>query len=173
MLGLGVVAVPAAAQEEVPVSSLLSDPALYDQHVVTIVGEIVGDFGERDAVVWVQVNDDPYVAMPLARSGRLAGTNTGIAVRLPGIDPGEFGQPGRHGVRGPVLRVTGVFRNLDPALGGLTFVDAADVVLLAPSEKLPVPGVDTAALVPGIILTLTALLALAHRRDLLPHRPGS
>jgi hypothetical protein len=167
---LTTLAIPAAAQEIVPVSSLLALPDEYDQQVVTIRGEIVGDYGDRGNVVWVQVNDDPYVDEPLSTSGRLAGTNTGLSVRLTGAIPDGFGAPGGHGVRGPIVEVTGVFRDLDPALGGITFLEATDVVLIESSERLPEPGADTAALVTGAMLTAGALLAMAQRRDLLPKR---
>lgn len=161
-------ALPAAAQELVAVSTLLTQPDEYDQRVVTVRGELVGDYGERGDVTWVQVNDDPYVDTPLAESGRLAGTNTGIGVRIPGSIPDSFGGPGGHGTRGPIVEVTGVFRDLDPELGGLTFIEAVTVDLIEPAQPLPEPGIDVAAAVTGGVLTLAGLALLAHRRDLLP-----
>lgn len=161
-------ALPATGQETVEISTLLALPDEYDQQVVTIRGEIVGDYGDRGDVVWVQVNDDAYVDQPLATTGRLAGTNTGLSVRLTGGVPHSFGAPGAHGVRGPIVEVTGFFRDLDPALGGLTFVEATDVLLISPSESLPEPGLDPVAATLGTILTAAGLLALAHRRNLLP-----
>ena len=163
-------ATPAVAQETVPVSTLLALPDEYDQQVVTIRGEIVGDYGDRGDVVWVQVNDDPYVDEPFATSDRLAGTNTGLSVRLTGGIPEDFGDAGGHGVRGPIVEVTGVFRDLDPALGGLTFLEAAEVVLIESSERLPAPEPDSGAIILGAILIAGALLAMAQRRDLLPKR---
>ena len=157
----------AQGQEMVEVSTLLAQADTYDQQVVTIRGEIVGDYGDRGDVVWVQVNDDPYVDEPFAADGRLAGTNTGISVRLTGGVPADFGPPGGHGVRGPIVEITGVFRDLDPDLGGLTFVEAVDVVLVSPARTFPEPGPDAAAAVTGAALTAAALLALAQRRDLL------
>lgn len=160
-------ALPASAQEIVPVSSLLTLADEYDQQVVTVRGELVGDYGDRGDVTWVQLNDDPYVDAPSSVEGRLAGTNTGIGVRLQGSVPVEFGPPGGHGMRGPVVEVTGVFRNLDPQLGGLTFIEATEVVLVRPAERLPEPGIDLPAAIIGAILTLAGLLTLALRRDLL------
>lgn len=162
--------VPATAalgQEEVEVSTLLAQPDVYDQQIVTIRGEIVGDYGDRGDIVWVQMNDDPYVDQPFAEEKRLAGTNTGISVRLSGGVPADFGPPGGYGVRGPIVVVTGVFRDLDPDLGGLTFVEAAEVVLVSPAATFPEPGPDATAAIVGAALTAVALLAMAHRRDLL------
>lgn len=161
-------ALPGAGQETVAVSTLLTQPDQYDQQFVTIRGEIVGDYGDRGNVVWVQVNDDAYVEQPLASTGRLGGTNTGISVRLSGSIPDTFGAPGAHGVRGPIVEVSGIFRDLDPALGGLTFIEATDVLLVSPSQTVPEPGPDPVAAALGAILTAAGLLALAHRRNLLP-----
>lgn len=167
LTGLLLLAAPAAAQEVVPVSTLLALSDEYDQQVVTVRGELVGDYGERGDITWVQLNDDAYVEAPLGRSGRLGGTNTGIGVRISGSVPDAFGEPGRHGVRGPVVEVVGVFRNLDPALGGLTFIEAVEVDLIAPAEPVAGPGVDLPALIAGAVLTVAGLLTLALRRDLL------
>ncbi|HVR31385.1 MAG TPA: hypothetical protein VMS74_01625 [Acidimicrobiia bacterium] len=164
LLGL---ALPAAAQEVTEISTLLTLPDQFDQQVVTIRGEIVGDYGDRGSVVWVQVNDDPYVDQPFAESGRLGGTNTGMSVRISHPIPVEFGPPGGYGIRGPIVEVTGVFRDLDPALGGLTFVEAANVELVEASRRLPESGFDSAAVVVGGTLTLLGLLTMAQRRDLL------
>lgn len=172
-LAIALVAIPAApalAQDVTEVSNLLALPDEFDQQIVTIRGEIVGDYGVRTDVVWVQVNDDPYVDEPLAVNGRLAGTNTGISVRLSGEVPPAFGSPGGHGVRGPIVEITGVFRDLDPTLGGLTYIEATDVELVARSERLPESGASTAATVAGAVLTVLGLLALAQRRDLLRPR---
>jgi hypothetical protein len=157
----------AAAQDITPVAVLLTSPDDHDQRMVTIRGEIVGDYGERGDVVWVQVNDDAYVDAPLADGGRLTGTNTGISVRWSGAVPQHFGEPGGHGIRGPIVEVTGVFRDLDPSLGGLTFVDATSVVLVEPARRLPTDAMDPAALLVGSLLTVAGVAAFAQRRDLL------
>ncbi|HSJ28507.1 MAG TPA: hypothetical protein VLB67_09870 [Acidimicrobiia bacterium] len=170
---LMVLPLTAAAQDITPIAQLLESPDAHDRQVVTIRGEIVGDYGERGDIVWVQVNDDPYVSSPLADGGRLAGTNTGISVRWTGAVPDEFGDPGGHGVRGPIVQVTGVFRDLDPSLGGLTFIDATSVDLVEPARRLSTDGIDTPALVVGAVLTLAGLAAFAHRRDLFPRQRRS
>lgn len=144
VLGLGISALPGAAQELVPVSELDENPTAYAGRMVTIEGEIVGDYGIRDDVVWCQVNDDPYVDAPLAETGRLAGTNIGIGVRLPraSFDDG-WGQPGSSDTRGPVVRVTGTFRYNDPEESGETFLEARQVELVEPSrpfEQGPSPA---------------------------------
>lgn len=151
----------------VEVSTLLSLPDEYDQRVVMVRGELVGDYGARGDVTWVQLNDDNYVDAPLAEDGRLGGTNTGIGVRISGSVPETFGEPGGYGVRGPIVEVVGVFRDLDPELGGITFIEAVEVNLISPAQTMPGADVDLTALIGGVVLTLAGLLTLAHRRDLL------
>lgn len=167
LLGL---ALPAAAQEVTEISTLLALPDEFEQQIVTIRGEIVGDYGDRGGVVWVQVNDDPYVDQPLAEFGRLGGSNTGMSVQLSQPIPVAFGRPGGYRIRGPIVEVTGVFHHLDPALGGLTFIEAANIDLLEASRRLPERGMDTTAAVVGGALTLLGLLTMAQRRDLLSAR---
>ncbi len=161
---------PAGASTPVSVSNLLTEADSYDLMQVTVVGEIVGDYGDRGEVVWVQLNDDAYTHRPPGSDRELAGTNIGISVRLSEVPLESFGSPGGHGVRGPIVEVTGVFRNLHPEMGGLTFIDATLVVLVEQSVPTPEAGPDLAALIVGAILTVGGLLALAHRRDLLPHK---
>lgn len=165
--GFLLLGLPAGAQEIVPVSSLLALPDEYDQQVITVRGELIGDYGARGDITWVQLNDDSYVEAPLARDGQLLGTNTGIGIRISGSVPEAFGEPGGYGVRGPIVEIVGVFRDLDPQLGGLTFIEAVEINLVAAAEPLPEPGLDLPALIGGAALTIAGLLTLAHRRDLL------
>jgi hypothetical protein len=161
---------PAGASTPVVVSELLAEADTYDLMQVTVVGEIVGDYGDRGEIVWVQLNDDAYTHRPPGSERQLAGTNIGISVRFSGVSLEDFGSPGGHGVRGPIVKVTGVFRNLHPELGGITFIDATEVVLVEQSVTALEAGPNFAALIVGSILTVGGLLALAHRRDLLPHK---
>lgn len=161
---------PAGASTPVDVSELLAEADVYDLMQVTVVGEIVGDYGDRGEIVWVQLNDDAYTHQPPGSARQLAGTNIGISVRLSGVSVEDFGSPGGHSLRGPIVEVTGVFRNLHPELGGLTFIDATDVVLVERSVATPEAGPDLTASIIGTILTVGGLLALAQRRDLLPHK---
>ena len=161
---------PAGASTPVDVAELLAEADAYDLMEVTVVGEIVGDYGDRGEIVWVQLNDDAYTHQPPGSDRQLAGTNIGISVRFSEVSLEGFGSPGGHGVRGPIVEVTGVFRNLHPEMGGLTFIEATDVVLVQGSVADPEASPDLAASIVGAVLTIGGLLALAHRRDLLPHK---
>lgn len=160
-------AIGASAQELVPVSALIESPESFDGDVLTIRGEIVGDFGVRSDTVWVQVNDDAYVDRPLLDRDRPAGGNTGIAVRYARDAHQAFGDPGGYGVRGPVVEVTGVFHHLDPESGGLTFVDAVEIDLVSASTPVETPPATGWHVAVGSVLAIVSLALMAQRRDVL------
>jgi hypothetical protein len=110
---------------EVAVTDLLIDGGAFDGEVITVQGELVGDFQRRGEWTWVQVNDDPYAEVPVPEGGALAGGNSGIAVRFPTVmfDGAGFEAPGAYGVRGPVVLVTGEWRYHDEDRGGESYLD--------------------------------------------------
>lgn len=133
---------------------------------VTVVGELVGDYSPRSTVVWVQLNDDAYAEAPLEESGRLAGTNIGIGVRMPPVlfDPDAWGRPGGYRRRGPLVEVTGIFHSGGRELAGDTFVDAEEVRLIEPARSLEPSPLDPAPFVIGATAAVAGLAALAWAR---------
>ena len=155
----------------VTVAELDEEPERWDGRVVTIRGEVVGDYSIRPEHVWIQVNDDPYVDAPLVEGGPLEGGNLGIGVRMPpDIDVAGWGRPGGDEFRGPVVEVTGVFLYNEPSTGGDTFVDASDVVVLEAARMFEAPGASTLHLALGTAMTAGAIVifAVARRRRLNP-----
>ncbi|MGF1667372.1 MAG: hypothetical protein ACFCVC_14005 [Acidimicrobiia bacterium] len=148
-------ALPAAAAE-ISIAELDAEAPNWSGLEVTIEGEIIGDYSIRGDEVWVQVNDDAYVEDPLLETGRLAGGNVGMGVRMPSeVFSTEWGAPGGYQTRGPVVRVTGTFRYLDPDTGGDTFVDAASVVLVEPARRLEPPPAEM-----DLLAAAVAMIAL-------------
>lgn len=148
------VAAPAVA-EEVTVGALLADGASFEG-IVTVEGELVGDFQRRDAWVWVQLNGDSYAETPAPAGGTLTGSNIGIAIRFPRdvFDAAGFASPGRYGVRGPVVRVTGEWRFHDEDRGGESYL-AASAFEIVERERAFDEGLPS-----GVLLAGVALLAL-------------
>jgi hypothetical protein len=152
---LTLLALPAAASQ-VSIAELDAQAPTWSGLEVTIEGEIIGDYSIRGDEVWVQVNDDAYVDDPLVETGRLAGGNIGMGVRMPTeVFSTEWGAPGGYHTRGPVVRVTGTFRYLDPATGGDTFVDATSVVLVEPARPLEPPPAEM-----GLLAAAVTMIAL-------------
>jgi hypothetical protein len=157
---------PAMAAESVSATMLLETPQSFDGHEVTVVGELIGDYGYRDdGTVWTQLNDDPYAFSPLRDGGRLLGGNVGIGIHaaadlFDGIDP-----PGRYNRVGPLVIVTGTWRYHDPDRGGETYLEVASLQTVRAGYPLSEP-VSPTTLVAAAVLVLAAAsaLLLARRR---------
>ncbi|GIU92247.1 MAG: hypothetical protein KatS3mg011_1153 [Acidimicrobiia bacterium] len=136
---------------QVGVDGLDREPDRYDGRMVTIEGEAVGDYGRRGSEVWIQINDDPYRDAPLVETGLTRGPNRGIGVWMDValFQPDRWGPPGRYGLRGPILRITGVFHHNDPERGGETYLEAVSVELVEGSRRTRTPGVSVPALAVG------------------------
>lgn len=140
-------------------------PTNFDRHHVEFIGEVVGDVLHRDDGAWVLMNDDAYGLErgPLQAHGRYAGGNTGLAVWLPGELADLPDEPGRYGVRGDVLRVTGVILRNDPADGGGLTLRATDAEIVAEAEHVRPPVDVTQAIVAGVLVLIAIALAVADR----------
>lgn len=148
----------AGAQESVTTQELDANPGRFADRRVTIVGELIGDYGRRGDSVWVQLNDDAYVAEPLTETGKLAGTNSGIGVRIPAaqLDP-DWGEPGRYGVRGPIVRVVGIFRYHDVDTAGETFIEATSTELIERSRRIDLGGLEPVTFISGGVMIVAGI----------------
>ncbi|MEN8040007.1 MAG: hypothetical protein ABFR95_00715, partial [Actinomycetota bacterium] len=126
------VAGPVAARE-VAVSDLVSDGARHAGVEVTVVGELIGDYGDRrNGWTWTQLNGDAYATSPVADGGPLHGSNVGIGVRLPSEMAADLDPPGRYRTVGPIVELTGVWKYHDPDRQGETYLEVASIVVVAP-----------------------------------------
>ena len=143
------------AQVEVDVTELDTHPERYEGATIVITGEVIGDYGIRSDVVWVQLNTDVYASRPLRTRDDAVGSNVGIGVRYPRSlhDPG-WGPPGGYGNQGPILRVEGVFRFNDDRESGETFVDATAIQVISPARTLDTREPDRAMWITGAIAAL-------------------
>lgn len=157
----------AFAAEEVSVTEIVELAAELTGQQVTVEGELVGDYGFRDdGWMWTQLNGDEYVYRPLREGGPPAGANLGIGVRMPvemaeGLDP-----PGGYRNRGPVVRVTGVWKYHDPARQGESYLEIQSLSVREPGRKLD-EEVDWTAFIYGILLLAAAgIVALPRALDI-------
>ena len=159
LLVLTILAVPSAtrASTEVEVAELLANGEAFAGQAISVVGEFVGDYGFRsDGSAWSQLNGDAYTTAPLLEGGGPAGSNAGIGVRAPaelitGLDP-----PGGYHQRGPLVRVSGIWRYHDAERGGETYLDGTNVEVLESGRALEETADPLVALA-GVLLLLTAL----------------
>lgn len=135
-------------------------PQLLDGQPVTYVGEVVGDLLRRDGGAWVRVNDDAYALRigPFGPHRETVGVNSGLAVWLPdGLHEG-LGEPGRHGRRGDVIRVEGLFLRTDRDDGGGMTLRATSLDVLAPSVAVE-EAMNTQLLIATSVSTVISFLA--------------
>lgn len=155
-----------AAEEEVSVSEIIELASKLSGKRLTVEGELVGDYGFRDdGWMWTQLNGDAYVHRPLREEGSPVGANLGIGVRMPlemaeGLDP-----PGGYRNRGPLVRVTGIWKYHDPSRQGESYLEVQILIVREPGRKL-YEQVNWTAIILGILLLAGAgLVALHTSRD--------
>jgi hypothetical protein len=127
----------ASAAEGTTVSELIADAEALAGSEVTVEGELVGDYGFRDdGWMWTQLNGDDYVHAPIVDGGEPTGGNTGVGVRMSfdlgqGLDP-----PGGYRNRGPIVRITGVWKHHDPARQGESYLEATSLIVVEPGHPM-------------------------------------
>ena len=147
----------------IPLSDVLAAPADYNLQVITIEGELVGDYGfRRDGFMWTQINDDTYARAAIVDGGARSGANVGVGMRLPselgrGLDP-----VGGYRLEGPVVRATGVWRYHDPARSGESFLDVSSLEVVDGGRRLE-EGPDWAVFTAGLVLLAVSGLMWVRR----------
>ena len=151
---------PAASAQgtgPVDVAELLENAAEFSGEI-TVVGELIGDYGFRsDGSMWTQLNDDSYALAPILGDGALTGANVGVAVRIPSTIAKQLDPPGGYRIRGPVVAVSGTWKYHDPDRGGESYVDVTSLVVVEPGRDL-VEHPNYFVLVGGGLLALGALV---------------
>jgi len=166
VLGALLLVLPAQADgDAVTVSDLVAEGEAWAGNTVTVEGELIGDYGRRaDGSVWTQLNGDAYVSEPLADGGAAVGGNIGIGIRMDASLAASLDPPGRHGIRGPVVRVTGVWRWHDSRRQGESYLDVATLELIESGRPIR-NGTDWASAALGLaLLGSAAVLWLFGRR---------
>lgn len=127
----------ALAADEVSVQEILEMAAELGGSEVVVEGELVGDYGFRDdGWMWTQLNGDPYVRRPLREGGRPEGANLGIGIRMPLQLASGLDEPGGYRSRGPVVRVTGIWKYHDPTRQGESYLEVMSLEIVEPGRNL-------------------------------------
>ena len=156
-------AVAAIEGPRVSVSDLIADGEAYDNTLITVEGEFVGDYGfRRDGFMWTQLNDDSYARDALVNGGPRTGANTGIGVRMPSSLGENLDPVGGYRLEGPLVQLGGIWRYHDPDRGGETYLDVAELVVIEDGRRLE-EGPDWVVFGFGVVL-IGASAALWYRR---------
>lgn len=157
---------PAFAAEEVSVPEILERGAELAGEEVSVEGELIGDYGFRDdGSMWTQLNGDAYVHRPIREGGPPLGANVGIAVRMPVELTGALDPPGRYRNRGPVVRVTGIWKYHDSRRSGESYLEVQTLTVTEPGRQLS-EDVNWIAVILGALLLVGAgVIALFTRPE--------
>jgi hypothetical protein len=127
----------AEATEDVSVPDLVNNSEELSGAEVAVVGELVGDYGFRDdGRMWSQLNGDAYVSSPIRDGGQPVGGNTGVGIRMPTQLGDGLDQPGGYRNRGPIVRVTGIWKHHDPARQGESYLDVVSLTIVEPGRAV-------------------------------------
>jgi len=157
---------PASAAEEVSVPEILELGAELAGEEITVEGELVGDYGFRgDGSMWTQLNGDAYVDQPLREGGSPVGANIGIALRTPVELTGALDPPGGYRNRGPVVRVTGIWKYHNSTRTGESYLEVQSLTITEPGRQLG-EEVNWTPVIFGILLLVGAgIVALLIRPE--------
>jgi hypothetical protein len=155
---------PAYAALEVSVLELLELGAELAGEEVTVEGELVGDYGFRDnGWMWTQLNGDAYVRRPLREGSEAVGANLGIAIRVPVELTEVLDPPGRYRNRGPVVRVTGIWKYHDTARPGESYLEVQSLSVTEPGRQLNEEVNWIVVLLGALLLVGAGVIALLTR----------
>jgi len=154
---LGPASALAQEAEVVPASELLERSEAFDGEMLTLEGELVGDYGFRgDGYVWVQLNDDSYARRAIVDGGARTGSNIGVGARMPTVLSDGLDPAGGYRLEGPRVWLTGTWRHHDPERGGESYLDVVDLVVIQDGRRLQ-EGPDWAVFAAGTLLILVAV----------------
>jgi membrane protein implicated in regulation of membrane protease activity len=121
----------------VSAAELLENGERFSGQEVTVVGELVGDYGFRsDGTMWTQLNSDSYAIRPIVAGGPLRGANIGIGIRMPADLANDLDPPGQYRLVGPIVTVTGIWKYHDAQRHGETFLDVSALTVDTPGRDL-------------------------------------
>ncbi len=153
----------ALATSEISVAELIEMAVELAGSEVMVEGELVGDYGHRsDGWTWAQLNGDAYVLDPIGEGGDPVGANQGIGIRMPTAMTDILDDPGGYRSRGPIVRVTGIWKYHDPNRQGESYLEVESLTVLEPGRRLH-KGPDWLVIIVGILLGGSAAAAWVTR----------
>lgn len=160
------VPLPGLASDEIPISELLEMASELAGEEVTLQGELVGDYGNRnDGWTWTQVNDDAYVDEPIREGGTPQGANIGVGARIPTELTSELDPPGGYRNRGPVVRLTGTWKYHDAERQGESYLQVETVTVVEQGRQLQNQVDLTPVILGGFLLACAGVIALITTLD--------
>lgn len=134
---------PPSGDQPVAVTStlLIECPRLLRNQPVVYRGEAVRAIIDQGPHAWLHVNDGPYALGrgPLPAHRAAAGTNTGIAVRIPASQAPRVDTLGDARHHGTIIDVTGTWQTSNPTDAGGPAIRARNVDVVHPGHRITPP----------------------------------
>lgn len=146
---------------------LIECPRLLGNQPVAYRGEAVRAIIDQGQHAWLHVNDGPYALErgPLPAHRRPAGTNSGIAVRIPASQASRIDTLGDARHHGTIIDITGTWQTSNPTDAGGPAIRAHHVEVVRPGHRLGPPRSPLRTWTAAITALLAAALtAVAWRR---------
>lgn len=141
-------AITAAAKEEVTtINTLVENTSAYDQQVVTVEGEAIGEVLERGEYSWVNISD---------------GTNAiGIWMKTVDADILEYFGDFKH--IGDTIRITGAFSRDCTEHGGDADIHCSSYEIVKPGYSVSDPVSNTKIILATILVCSALMIACIYR----------
>lgn len=144
---------------ETEISALNNQPHLYDKRTVQVTGEVVGDL--------IKAEDPNYCWLIIQELS--TGSDAQISLYVTPLQAQKIDMFGRYGVRGSIIKATGMFQEVDPELEGSQSLRTSELEVL---EKgvITKPPFRLELFAPGICAVLLGCVVLyvfyrAHERQ--------
>lgn len=144
---------------ETEISALNNQPHLYDKRTVQVTGEVVGDL--------IKAEDPNYCWLIIQELS--TGSDAQISLYVTPLQAQKIDMFGRYGVRGSIIKATGMFQEVDPELEGAQSLRTSELEVL---EKgvITKPPFRLELFAPGICAVLLGCVVLyvfyrAHERQ--------
>lgn len=144
---------------ETEISALNNQPHLYDKRTVQVTGEVVGDL--------IKAEDPNYCWLIIQELS--TGSDAQISLYVTPLQAQKIDMFGRYGVRGSIIKATGMFQEVDPELEGSQSLRTSELEVL---EKgvITKPPFRLELFAPGICAVLLGCIVLyvfyrAHERQ--------
>ena len=105
---------------ETEIAALNNQPHLYDRRTVQVTGEVVGDIIKAE---------DPHYRWLIIQDLNI-GSDAQISLYVTPVQAQKIDKFGRYGVRGSIIKATGMFQEVDPEFEGAQSLRTSDLVVL-------------------------------------------
>lgn len=105
---------------ETEIAALNNQPHLYDRRTVQVTGEVVGDIIKAE---------DPHYRWLIIQDLNI-GSDAQISLYVTPVQAQKIDKFGRYGVRGSIIKATGMFQEVDPELEGAQSLRTSELDVL-------------------------------------------